>query len=68
MTRPAHLVQRDGRFWCLLHKTWWKECPCPGDVSMTAPITQEMIDAMKPNPCAYIEAIERALAQADGEP
>jgi hypothetical protein len=25
---------REGRVWCLTHETWWKQCSCPGELSL----------------------------------
>lgn len=48
---------RDGRLWCLICKTWWKECPCPGDVSAKIVIDKEVIEATTPKSGAYLEFI-----------
>jgi hypothetical protein len=48
-----HLEERDGHFWCLTHDTWWKLCPCPGQISLTVPITQDILDATKPHKDAF---------------
>jgi hypothetical protein len=57
-----HLQERNGHFWCLTHDTWWKLCPCPGTMSTTVTVTQEMLDAEKPRQGAYLEFLEKQLA------
>lgn len=52
---------RDGRIWCLSCEKWWKECPCPGEVSASFTIIPEMIEAQRPSATAYAEALERTL-------
>lgn len=35
------IEERNGQFWCLRHANWWKSCPCPGDISLSIPITEK---------------------------
>lgn len=44
---------REGHVWCLLHDTWWKLCPCPGQVSTAVPIDRAVIDATTPKQGAF---------------
>jgi hypothetical protein len=62
------MIVRDGRRWCLKHDRPWRECPCVGDVSISATIDQAAIDAVTPQQGAFTEFAERAIAQADGSP
>lgn len=48
------IVSRSGRLWCLLHRRWWKNCPCPGDVSTTVQITREVFEAVRPKRDAFM--------------
>lgn len=49
--------------WCDKHQRPWKLCGCPGEFTVTMPITQEMLDAVSPNPAAY----RRASVPSTGE-
>lgn len=50
---------RDGRIWCTRHECFWKDrrCDCPPDFVVMVPITQEVLDSVKPDKGAFLKAM-----------
>lgn len=49
---------RDGHVWCLLHETWWKFCPCPGQFTLTYRISKADLEQARANPIGLVEFVE----------
>ena len=58
MTAPYVLRLKDGHFWCERHRMWWKQCPCPGQVSTIVLVGRETIEACTPKRNAFVAAME----------
>jgi len=61
-----HFETRNGRIYCTLHRTWWKACPCPGQVSTTVTIDKAAIEATTPKQGAYLDALRGVATGEEG--
>lgn len=52
------MIVRDGHLWCLEHGKPWRECPCPGDVSINVTIDAAAIAATQPRQGAFLEYLK----------
>lgn len=62
MQGNVRVEARDGRNWCLIHETWWKACPCPGEI--TVPVRNGVMD--KNDAARLTEFLDRKLEETNG--